>query len=132
MMEPSLDRALTVRLPVDRTAPALARRALEGLNGELEGVREPVKLLVSEAVTNSVRHAGLGAQERIELEVSAADDRVRVDVIDHGRGFDPAQPIEPGPDGGFGLLLVGRLSDRWGFERADSRLWFEIDRPRRA
>lgn len=124
----SLDTALTVKLPADRKAPALARRALESLNGELEGVREPVRLLVSEAVTNSVRHAGLGDEEKIELEIASGATTVRVDVIDHGRGFDPGRRTEAGPDGGFGLFLVGELADRWGFEPEDSRFWFEIDR----
>jgi len=128
MVETSLDTAMTVKLPVDRKAPGLARRALEGLNGELEGVRESVRLLVSEAVTNSVRHAGLGEDEKIELAISSGPTAVRVDVIDHGRGFDPAHPMEAGPEGGFGLFLVGELADRWGFEPGDSRFWFEIDR----
>ena len=128
MVESSLDTALTVKLPVDRKAPGLARRALEGLNGELEGVRESVRLLVSEAVTNSVRHAGLSEEEKIELEISSGATTVRVDVVDRGRGFDPARSIEAGPEGGFGLFLVGELADRWGFEPSDSRLWFEIDR----
>jgi anti-sigma regulatory factor (Ser/Thr protein kinase) len=123
-----MDTALTVKLPVDRKAPALARRVLDGLNGELEGVRDPVRLLVSEAVTNSVRHAGLREDEKIELEVSAAPNKVRVDVVDHGRGFDPHRRQKAGPDGGFGLMLVGQLADRWGFEPEDSRFWFEIDR----
>ena len=127
-MESSLDTALTVKLPVDRRAPALARRALESLNGELEGVRDSVRLLVSEAVTNSVRHAGLGRDQKIELEVSSGATSVRVDVVDRGRGFDPGTAVEPSPEGGFGLFLVGELADRWGFEPRDSRLWFEIDR----
>ena len=123
-----MDTALVIKLPVDRRAPSLARRALEGLDGELEGVREPVKLLVSEAVTNSVQHAGLRRWAKIELEVCSGPATVRVDVIDHGRGFDLGRRPAGGPDGGFGLFLVGELADRWGFEPEDSRLWFEIDR----
>ncbi len=127
-MDSSLDTALIVKLPVDCKAPGLARRALDSLNGELDGVREPVRLLVSEAVTNSVRHAGLREEEKIDLQVSSGQATVRVDVIDHGRGFDPGRSHEAGPDGGFGLFLVGQLADRWGFEPEDSRFWFEIDR----
>ena len=124
-----MDTALTIKLPVDRKAPSLARRALEGLDGELEGVREPVKLLVSEAVTNSVKHAGLEHGQKIELEVWAGRSKVRVNVTDYGRGFNPEARAERGPRGGFGLFLVDELADRWGFEPGESRLWFEIDRP---
>lgn len=127
-----MDKTLLVKLPVDPKAPSLARRALEGLDGELEGVRDPVKLLVSEAITNSVKHADLPEEAKIELEVSSGPATVRVEVTDRGRGFDPGERPVRGPDGGFGLYLVSELADRWGFEPEDSRLWFEIDRARAA
>jgi anti-sigma regulatory factor (Ser/Thr protein kinase) len=84
-------------------------------------------LLVSELVTNSVKHAGAGPGEPIDLELRASADKVRVEVGDPGPGFEPTMArSEPG---GFGLLLVARLADRWGVER-DPRtcVWFEIDR----
>src|SRR5207245_2733634 len=53
--------------------------------------------------------------------------RVRVEVSDPGPGF---QPRTAGPEpGGFGLMLVERLADRWGVDPGGrSRVWFEIDR----
>jgi len=119
--------ALTVRLPADKKAPSLARKALEALNGELEGVREPARLLVSEVVTNSVRHAGLGPEDKIELEVSAAPSTVRVEVADPGPGFEPPKERPRGVEGGFGLFFVDELADRWG--TFGGRVWFELDRP---
>ena len=123
-----MELALQVRLPASRKAPSLARNALLGLNGELDGVREPVTLLVSELVTNSVRHAGLQPDDRIELEVAADPSSVRVEVSDPGPGFTMEEvPDLPGPEGGFGLNLVRRIADRWG--TVGSCVWFEIERP---
>ena len=117
--------ALSVRLPVNEKAPALARKALDALDGELEGVREPVRLLVSELVTNSVRHAELQPDDKIELKVAAAPTAVRIEVADPGPGFEP--PPEPRDDvSGFGLYFVDELADRWGTH--ESGVWFEFDR----
>ena len=97
-------------------APALDDRKLETL-----------RLLVSEVVTNAVRHGGADAP----LEVRARwDGDVRVEVVDHGNGFLPAPRAgERHEPGGFGLFLVGRLADRWGVEATDAtRVWFVIER----
>lgn len=122
-----MDTALRVRLPASERAPALARKALDALDGELEGVREPVRLLVSELVTNAVRHAGLGPEDKIELEIAAAASGLRVEVADPSEGFDP--PVNPSrhAEGGFGLYFVDTVADRWGADRR--AVWFELDRP---
>ena len=122
-----MELALKIRLPADTKAPGLARRALDALNGELEGVRDPVRLLVSEVVTNSVRHAVLKPEDKIDLEVASAPATVRIEVADPGPGFEPPTERSPGPEGGFGLFFVDELADRWGTD--NSRVWFEIDRP---
>ena len=120
-----------LRLASTVGAAAEARRALEALTGELSaGRRRDVELLVSELVTNAVRHAGLRADEEIQLRAGVASGTMRVEVHDPGRGF---EPHEPRPDSsrasGWGLFLVAELADRWGVEREDgTRVWFEIDR----
>jgi anti-sigma regulatory factor (Ser/Thr protein kinase) len=85
-----------------------------------------VRLLISELVTNALRH---GDQE-VPLELHASwDGTVRVEVIDHGRGFIPtprAQPLEE--PGGYGLFLVGELADRWGVDTDEcTTVWFEVN-----
>jgi serine/threonine-protein kinase RsbW len=100
------------------------------MNGNLAGLRDTVKLLVTELVTNSFRHARVGHDDQIELRVLATPRFVRVEVADPGPGFEP-DPPQPGPEGGFGLLLVDELSDRWGVaSREPCRVWFELDRSR--
>jgi anti-sigma regulatory factor (Ser/Thr protein kinase) len=129
------DRSLPARLSVELAngpgaAPA-ARRAIAGLAGHLSlGLLGDVRLLVSELVTNSVRHAGLAHADSIGLEISVSPDRVRVEVTDDGPGFERRRP-QPREDrtGGWGLYLVDRLADRWGVVHDEpTRVWFEIDR----
>jgi anti-sigma regulatory factor (Ser/Thr protein kinase) len=92
---------------------------------------ERLQLLVSELVTNSVRHASLQPTEHVEVTVVVTDAQVRVEVSDPGPGFSPRMPPEPSPDAesGWGLYLVDRLASRWGV-RSDAfvRTWFEIER----
>ena len=120
---------LTIELPRGPEAPALARRALEDLKGELDPMLLPdMKLLVSELISNSVKYGGEGP---VRLEVTSAPDRVRADITDHGGGFTPV-PRDDNLDklGGWGLHLVEHLADDWGTGDGSAHVWFEID-PRR-
>jgi anti-sigma regulatory factor (Ser/Thr protein kinase) len=92
-------------------------------------VCEDVRLLVSELVTNAVRHGGLRPDDEVHVHVIATAEAVRVEVTDPGRGFDPAAVPRPHDTGGYGLYLVQRLADRWGVEPDDGvSVWFELDR----
>jgi anti-sigma regulatory factor (Ser/Thr protein kinase) len=123
-----LHRLLGRRFRADRQAPGAARNALRSLNGSLDPeLAADIRLLVSELVTNSLRHTG---SADIELEVWRSDELVRVAVSDHGAGFDLAGPPQPGDASGWGLFMVDRLADRWGVERnGDTRVWFELTQP---
>jgi anti-sigma regulatory factor (Ser/Thr protein kinase) len=89
-----------------------------------------LRLLVSELVTNSVRHARLGPGDRIRLQVEISDRVLRVEVSDPGEGFVANIP-EPGArgPGGWGLFLTERLADRWGIDRDGewTTVWLERD-----
>ncbi len=105
-------------------APARARRALAdaGLDGDIDPT---VTLLVSEVVSNAVRHAGLGPQQRIVLLARLERDFAHVEVYDAGGGFDPEVRHRAE---GFGLRLLDKLATRWGSERGDGcAVWFEVD-----
>ena len=71
-------------------AASQAREALRALNALLAPETfEDLRLLVSEVVANSVRHAGaLGHRGYVRLKVFASEKLVRVEIRDEGPGFD--------------------------------------------
>ena len=122
---------IDLRLTPNPEAALAARHSLDRLEGHLLPEKlEDVRLVVSELVTNSVRHAGLPPDARILLAVVITDGSVRGRVCDPGPGFE--KPSEPRPrtnlNGGWGLPIVESISDRWGVERNGCAcVWFEID-----
>jgi anti-sigma regulatory factor (Ser/Thr protein kinase) len=125
-----LKRLLTRSIQADRGAPSAARRALDELNGRIEPeLKDDLRLLVSEVVTNSVIHAQPHAPAEVVLDVWASDDVVRVAVTDRGPGFEPSRPPQPRERSGWGLMMVDRLADRWGVELDEgTEVWFEFRR----
>jgi anti-sigma regulatory factor (Ser/Thr protein kinase) len=120
-----------LRLRGGPEAVSLARHSLNDLEKELgTELFEDMRLLVSELVTNSVRHAVAATESTVMLEVSVREDLVRCCVSDTGPGFEPAERTpEDDPASGWGLFLVEQLSDRWGVDlNAGTSVWFEIDR----
>lgn len=125
-------RELSLTLPAAAESIPLARRTLDRLAGALTPrMLEDLRLLVSEIVTNSIRHGFGGSSIELRLDVDAA--RVRIEVENHGPGFEPDLPTSTTRrDSGWGLLLVDRLADRWGvITSRTTTVWFEIDRGRR-
>jgi anti-sigma regulatory factor (Ser/Thr protein kinase) len=117
------------------SAARCARRAVrEELSDALPTRRlADVELIVSELATNSVRHAGCGEADELAMEAAVEADKVRVQLSDPGRGFELHTPEPPvtGASGGFGLVLLERLSDRWGVNRGEGfSVWFEVGRER--
>ncbi len=122
---------VAVRLPPEPDSVPEARAAVDRLAGALpEDLVQDLRLLVSEVVTNSVRHARLSTTDVIDLRVLVDRRRVRVEVHDPGPGFEPPDgPRTMYQDSGWGLYLVDRLADRWGITSDEgTTVWFEIDR----
>lgn len=71
-----------------------------------------LELVVSELVTNAIRH-GAG---QITMTLAAAADGVRVGVHDHGYGLPVPRIAGIRAPGGRGLRLVDRLSSSWGVD----------------
>ena len=118
---------IDVELPCTPSAPARARGALDPIASSLTPERmRDVRLLVSELVTNAVRHAG---GEAVRLVVAFTGSVLRIEVHDPGNGF----ALKPPPDdpmraSGWGLVLVEELADRWGIDHHPrTRVWFEMD-----
>jgi len=122
-----------LELGLDRNpdSAAEARRALADVSAHVSARRlEDARLLVSELVTNAIRHAGLSDADRITLVVETDDRALRIEVRDPGPGFELEEPTpDPARPSGWGLYLVRELSDRWGVVRdVDTLVWFELDR----
>jgi serine/threonine-protein kinase RsbW len=118
-------------LSVTPEAAAEARHALGDIADVLpDGRARDVRLLVSELVTNAVRHANLAAGDVILLVIELVEKVLRVEVHDPGGGFVPTAPSpDPARPSGWGLYLVAELADRWGVHSDDRTLvWFELDR----
>jgi anti-sigma regulatory factor (Ser/Thr protein kinase) len=115
-------------------AVTAARLALSDLDSHLEAsIAFDVRLLVSELVTNSVKHAQVGEDDSIMLAVKIDGDVVRIEVCDSGPGFEPPPAAPPDDaDEGWGLFLVEQLADEWGVERERQAVWFQIDCAKRS
>jgi anti-sigma regulatory factor (Ser/Thr protein kinase) len=116
------DDRWTVMLPKDAPAVRTARQAVERwLDGEDPRVLDDARHVVTELVSNAVRYG----RPPIELSVRRGGDALRIEVADAGVKR-PHANEEPGPDGGWGLQIVGGLSDRWGVADDASRVWCEV------
>jgi anti-sigma regulatory factor (Ser/Thr protein kinase) len=87
---------------------------------------EESMLLLSELVTNVVRHVRPTTTFTIELILSQL--KLRVSVVDGS----PTPPVmlDRSPAGGHGMWLVTAIADRWGSGRhgTGKQVWFELDR----
>lgn len=100
-------REVTLQVESNVNAPAISRSGIASMRSSLEPRYEDVLLLVSELVTNSVRHTD---SEDIDIRVETYDGRIRVEVSDDGPGFDTTDPRGDG----LGLTIVDRIADTWG------------------
>jgi anti-sigma regulatory factor (Ser/Thr protein kinase) len=113
------------------TAPAAARRAVSPfLERHLDEERlQEAVLLVSEVVTNAVRHGGAGEDEQVGVAVGVDDRYVRIEVRDPGDGFVPDPEPSRRGGSGMGLVLLKAISPRYGVEvDRGTRVWFDLPR----
>src|SRR4051794_7368437 len=88
-----------------------------------------LQLLVSEVVTNAVRHGGARQGEHVDFRLALTRDEVRLEVRDPGPGFHDVTPALPATDrgGGYGLYLVDLFADNWGVNGSEGTcVWFEV------
>jgi len=112
--------AFAVRLciPAKPEYISLGRLALTGLSrlrSFPDDVLADLKLALTEACTNSVRHAYDGGEGMVEILYELHDDRLVVEVTDTGEGFehDEAEPEETDElaEGGLGIAIIEALAD---------------------
>jgi anti-sigma regulatory factor (Ser/Thr protein kinase) len=117
-----------------RGGPGAAADAREQLAMQVEwlppSTRATADLLLTELVTNAVRHGGADQGERIEVTLESSANALKVAVTDPGPGFEwhPRPPDRPAAEGGYGLVLVDRFARLWAVERgpASTTVWFEL------
>ena len=122
-------RARQLTLAATARAVGLARQAThEALaSWQVAHLEETAVLLVSELVTNAVRHAKTGGSMLV-LRLESAGSWLRIEVHD----ADPRAPEPRTPDkldgSGFGFVLIEALADKWGVRKATigKAVWAEL------
>jgi len=117
-----LDGMRTVRLRVPARAEyiALARLALSGLADIIalsDEVLADLKLALTEAVSNSVRHAHADGRGFVSIVYELSGSALAVEVVDDGKGFDPERPPalegEELTEGGLGIAIIRTIADEF-------------------
>jgi serine/threonine-protein kinase RsbW len=113
--------AATVRLTIPARAEyiTLCRLALTGIARVRElpdEVLADLKLALTEAASNSVRHAYSGVEDAgvVEISYELRPDRLVIEVTDEGEGFDPGEaegPPEELSEGGLGIAIIRAIAD---------------------
>ncbi|MFL5913119.1 MAG: ATP-binding protein [Gaiellaceae bacterium] len=120
---------VSTRIDADAIAPATARRALDRLEPRIgEDALDRLQLLISELVSNAVRHGDLPDGDSIALDVYLNGTALYAEVHDRGVGFSPSPPnLDPLRASGWGLWLLDQLTMRWGIDgSAGTTAWFEM------
>jgi anti-sigma regulatory factor (Ser/Thr protein kinase) len=110
-------------------APGAARRAIAENDSTLSASeQDDLSLLVTELVTNAVRHGGAATDRPLQIDFRRRAGRIRVEVVDPGTDFEPATPKSGDSSGGWGLFLVDQIAERWGVcpAPAGTCVWFEL------
>jgi len=122
---------MVLQLPAVPESLRVLRQAL-GRMDLPERLLEVAKLLSSELLTNSIRHAGLSTEDRVDVTVAWSGAVLKVLVRDGALTPEAAELAasfrpEPGWQSGWGLFLIDRLASRWGITlHGRSGYWFEL------
>jgi len=114
------------------TLGRLALTAIAGVHPVSDETLHDLKLALTEACTNSVRHAYEdGRVGNVEIVYELEPDRLVVEVGDEGAGFEPAETQENGTgdleEGGLGIAIIRAVADEVEIgprEEGGSRLRF--------
>jgi serine/threonine-protein kinase RsbW len=118
-----------IRLPADALSATTARTEVtRRLSARItHGALEDVRLLLTELITNALRHANMSPGDEISVRAELVEGTVRIEVSDPGNNG-PVEVRKPGArGGGYGLFLVDRLTNRWGVDRdGGTTVWAEL------
>ena len=121
-----------VTLSVHPTSARAARRFVRSvLGGSPDPVVDTAELVVSELVTNAVRHAVPdGTAGTVGLRIGVDERLLRVEVSDDDPVMPEVRHPSVGVPSGRGMLIVERLAERWGCFRTGvgKVVWLELAR----
>lgn len=85
-------------------------------------------LVVTELVTNAIRHGGGGEDDAFEIGIKRSAGSLRIMVTQTGPLFDAREVLgRPRKElGGWGLLMLDRLSSGWGVDHERRGVWAEL------
>jgi serine/threonine-protein kinase RsbW len=113
-------RTVRLRVPARAEYIALARLALTGLADIVtlpEELLADLKLALTEAVSNSVRHAYADGSGFVSIVYELSGAALAVEVVDDGKGFDPERPPalegEELTEGGLGIAIIRTIADEF-------------------
>lgn len=115
-IDPSAEATALARfsLPANSAAPRAARRRIEALDGLAAPLVGDARLVLSELVSNAVRHAAPPDGAAIDVVLRREQDALVIEVDDHGAfSCSAAHAPRASRAGGFGLRIVERLCERW-------------------
>ena len=122
-------RRLLMTLPAEDHSVRLARHAAHVVLSawQLDYMKETAVLIVSELVTNAVRHAR--ETDLVEVDLHVTQTCLRIEIQDSARLW--PQPRIPGgfEESGFGFVLVDALAAKWGVRETTTgkAVWAELD-----
>jgi serine/threonine-protein kinase RsbW len=110
-------REVRLTIPAKPEYITLGRLALTGIS-RLRPLDEEtlgdLKLALTEACSNSVRHAYANGEGTVEIRYVLHADRLEIEVADDGEGFDPSAEREEGDElaeGGLGIAIIRSIAD---------------------
>jgi serine/threonine-protein kinase RsbW len=113
-------RTIRLRVPARAEFVALARLALSGIADIValpDELLADLKLALTEAVSNSVRHAYTDDGGFVSIVYELSGDALAVEVVDDGKGFDPENPAPLEGDelteGGLGIAIIRTIADEF-------------------
>jgi serine/threonine-protein kinase RsbW len=126
--ESSDGRTVRLRIPAKPEYITLGRLALTGLarlRPFPDELLADLKLALTEATSNSVRHAYPDADGWVEISYELGGDRLVIVVTDEGRGFDAADEAEVDDlenltEGGLGIAIIRSIADEFELGKGPS------------
>jgi serine/threonine-protein kinase RsbW len=122
-------RSITLRIPAKAEYITLCRLALTGI-AQMRPIGDDVmadlKLALTEAVSNSVRHAyGQSGEGHVEVTYELGPGTLGIEIVDDGAGFDPNEaPSFDGDElseGGLGIAIIRSVADEFEIESSPGR-----------